>query len=154
MAGHAQWKFVMKECSKTQIRLTRSSLRLSCYHCGLPTLYEYMSHVTRKWLYICRVNDPSKWHVSNGAMSLALCQKFPLVPYSMCMSSKGFGETAQLSRFGLPVISTFFLWASSFIRLDFICRANNKVPAQNPEQPISQKDSRGVTLSLSVEKAD
>ena len=33
-------------------------------------------------------------------------------------------------------------------------QSKSKVPAHNPEQPISQKDSLGVTLSLSVVKAD
>ena len=43
MAGHAQLKFVMTECSKTQIRLTRLNCKqtMLCYSiimCGFVTL--------------------------------------------------------------------------------------------------------------------
>ena len=51
MAGHAQLKFVMTECSKTQIRLTRHWLRLVIEALpGLLTLSN-MSHITRKRVF-------------------------------------------------------------------------------------------------------
>ena len=53
MAGHAQLKFVMTECSKTQIRLTGLILRVR-------TLF-YMSESTRRWLKHQVIN----WRRSN-----------------------------------------------------------------------------------------
>ena len=42
MAGHAQLKFVMTECSKTQIRLTRHSYFAHCFSCiCMFILYAY-----------------------------------------------------------------------------------------------------------------
>ena len=38
MAGHAQLKFVMTECSKTQIRLTRPKYPPYLFHCSATDL--------------------------------------------------------------------------------------------------------------------
>ena len=45
MAGHAQLKFVMTECSKTQIRLTRSMCRFAV---GLSVLSSYVFQWTTR----------------------------------------------------------------------------------------------------------
>ena len=50
MAWHAQLKFVMTECSKTQIRLTRPILVLSGWALSLRSYWSILSSPWKKWL--------------------------------------------------------------------------------------------------------
>ena len=70
MAEHAQFKFVMTECSKTQIRLTgpnyghnryESFVKLNSFTC-LTMMFPRLSYVLRsthwKYLYLCPPKQP------------------------------------------------------------------------------------------------
>ena len=46
MAGHAQLQFVMTECSKTQIRLTRPTVKQLLQHRSVPLVALYIISVT------------------------------------------------------------------------------------------------------------
>ena len=103
MAGHAQLKFVMTECSKTQIRLT-----------GLIWLYKRYIIVSKRHVLRHIIWAPSSEFVSSsipswqiltahvqpfrGARDLAFCLKVPLDSLLVCVSSGGSGETARMRR--------------------------------------------------------
>ena len=121
MAGHAQLKFVMTECSKTQIRLTGPNY---CYfffirhtqhfylldHCfsghRLPSPpvrqhatfiwappSEFVSSSIASWQILTAHAQPFR-----GARDLAFCLKVPLDSQLVWASSEGSGETARMRR--------------------------------------------------------
>ena len=59
MAWHAQIKFVMTECSKTQIRLTRPKCK--CFHTHNVETMSYQHHLSIMVLHLsCHVDKTSK----------------------------------------------------------------------------------------------
>ena len=110
MAGHAQLKFVMTECSKTQIRLTRPKLvfllfRIICTFCFLNTIPYNTFNV--KWAPSSEFVSSSipSWQISTahvqpfrGARDLAFCLKVPLDSLLVWASSEGSGETTRMRR--------------------------------------------------------
>ena len=105
MAGHAQLKFVMTECSKTQIRLTG----LKCQYCLITGLIwtGYICLLQTKWAPTSEFVSSSipSWQISTahaqpfrGARDLAFCLKVPLDSLLVWASSEGSGETARMRR--------------------------------------------------------
>ena len=101
MAGHAQLKFIMTECSKTQIRLTGL---ISIMH---PYTLSQLFLQNKTWA-------PSSAFVSSsipslqistahaqpfrGAKDLIFCLRVPLDSLLVWASSEGSGETARMRR--------------------------------------------------------
>ena len=99
MAGHAQLKFVMTECSKTQIRLTRPVwwvIRNKTV--GQPNTKwapssEFVSSSIQSWQILTAHAQPFR-----GARDLVFCLKVPLDSLFVWASSGGSGETARMRR--------------------------------------------------------
>ena len=98
MAGHAQLKFVMTECSKTQIRLTRPKCPI------IHTINVFFRIIWAPSSEFVSSSIPS-WQISTahaqplrGARDLAFCLKVPLDSLLVWASSEGSGETARMRR--------------------------------------------------------
>ena len=119
MAGHAQLKFVVTECSKTQIRLTGLIWSKLLYWYLYVWIYERNGQHLHSWshiaeIYIYTIWAPSSefvsssiqsWHILTGhaqtfrgARDLTFCLKVPLHSLLVWASSEGFGETARMRR--------------------------------------------------------
>ena len=112
MAGHAQLKFVMTECSKTQIRLTGLSLRLWLFFLRISFItFDSLRNLSIPLESIWAISwgygtfRPPSTHSSNAhaqPSSVARClnigRTLRLFPYFMCANSEGSGETARLRR--------------------------------------------------------
>ena len=117
-AGHAQLKFVMTECSKTQIRLTGLKYHCTTIKDGMKKVdihvASYIEQSFKKELWE-RINwAPSSEFVSSsipswqiltahalpfrGTRDLAFCLKVPLDSLLVWASSGGSGETARMRR--------------------------------------------------------
>ena len=102
MAGHAQLKFVMTECWKTQIRLTGLSIKaifslkakVMNYDCiNRAASSEFVSSSIPSWQILTAHAQPFR-----GARDLAFCLKVPLGSLLVWASSEGSGETARMRR--------------------------------------------------------
>ena len=111
MAGHAQLKFVMTECSKTQFRLTRLNCWFNfkfywcCFTADVHRLFsnkpftmwaassEFVSSSIPSWQILTAHAQPFRW-----ARDLAFCLKVPLDSLLVWASSGGSGETARMRR--------------------------------------------------------
>ena len=104
MAGHAQLKFVMTECSKTQSRLARLISDLFLMELWLcKQLFElieiwapsseFVSSSIPSWQILTAHAQPF-----SGARDLAFCLKVPLDYLLIWASSEGSGETARMRR--------------------------------------------------------
>ena len=107
MAGHAQLKFVMTECSKTQIRLTG----LNClfkffikFQCNQNDTFKVARIIWAPSSEFVSSSIPS-WQISTahaqpfrGARDLDFCPKVPLDSLLIWASSGGSGETARMRR--------------------------------------------------------
>ena len=97
MAGHAQFKFVMTECSKTQIRLTRPNyffniiIKSNCINWAASS--EFVSSSIPSWQILTAHAQPLR-----GARDLAFCLKVPLDSMLVWASSGGSSETARMRR--------------------------------------------------------
>ena len=110
MAGHAQLKFVMTECSKTQIRLTGliwqptisggGNIFKVCIEKKTKNSFiiwvsssEFVSSSIPSWQILTAHAQPFR-----GARDLAFCLKVPLDSLLVWATSEGSGETARMRR--------------------------------------------------------
>ena len=92
MAGHAQLKFVMTECSKTQIAW-RGSNGIRHKRNKWAASSEFVSSSIPSWQILTAHAQPFR-----GARDLAFCLKVPLDSPLVWASSGGSGETARMRR--------------------------------------------------------
>ena len=114
MAGHAQLKFVMTECSKRQIRLTglkypqlpSSVLKIAAIVLKIEQFgftirapsSEFVSLSIQSWQILTAHAKTFK-----GVRDLAFCLKVPLDSLLVWAGSEGSGETARMRRLALTV---------------------------------------------------
>ena len=95
MAGHAQLKFVMTECSKTQIRLMQPKWS---YLREYEDLYYKDKQKQKTYnMYFLSINHKIVAVVFSQKIMI-FYQTLRLLPYFMCANSEGSGETAQMRR--------------------------------------------------------